>query len=138
MVRAPSGPPTKRAQEAKEVSDTTPTPETRTAPKVSAQNEVCCRPESPCPGQCPACGKHWRALGAAHCPNPSCCLHFASDYAFDKHRVDGRCLTPEELRQPKPNGKQILIETDRGWVTERMPEAVVAARASRGEGDDEQ
>ncbi len=80
---------------------------------------------------------HWRGLSAAHCK--ACCEHFKSDAAFEKHRVGDfddagsrQCLTPEELRKPRKNGKQVLYETARGWVTERMPETVVAARASQG------
>ena len=67
-----------RPRRAKVAPDSTPIAETRTAPLPEAQNEVCCHPGSPCPGQCPACGKHWRALGAAHCPSPSCCRQAAA------------------------------------------------------------
>jgi hypothetical protein len=69
-------------------------------------------------GFCPDCWRTWNGLAEAHCS--ACCLHFRSDAGFDRHRVDGRCLTPGELQRPGKNGKPRLVETRRGWVTALM------------------
>lgn len=82
-------------------------------------------------GLCPDGGLTWNGTAAAHCP--SCCLHFVSNSGFDRHRVNGCCLTPDELRRPGENGKPRLVETDRGWVTARMQRSgVESAPWSRG------
>lgn len=36
-------------------------------------------------------------FGTNYCLCRSCGLYFGGEYAFSRHRVDFRCLTPEEL-----------------------------------------
>ena len=127
IAQAPPGPPTKRTQKAKVVPDTTPSEK----PPTSALPGGAARPI----GLCPDCGMRWTGTSAAHCAG--CCEHFTSTRAFDRHRVDFTCLTPEELSRPGGNRKPRMMQTPRGWTTELMPEAVVAARAARGAGDGE-
>lgn len=60
----------------------------------------------PAPASC-ACGRQWRGLAEAHCPN--CHAHFSRVSAFDAHRpgVKG-CVDPATLRkagQPMLEGK---------------------------------
>lgn len=45
----------------------------------------------------PSCGATWpdSALNVSHCS--ACHVTFSSPSAFDKHRVGGKCKTPEDL-----------------------------------------
>lgn len=41
------------------------------------------------------CGAHWKGLSPCHCS--SCHVTFSCITAFDGHRKDGKCRTPESL-----------------------------------------
>jgi hypothetical protein len=64
---------------------------------------------------CPDCGRHWTGLSEAHCPNPSCCQHFTSDAAFDRHlaptQSDDACYPPETSR--KKDGSPVFEQIQR-------------------------
>jgi hypothetical protein len=71
-------------------------------------------------GHCQGCGRGWAGLAEAHCS--ACHLHFKSDSGFDRHRRDGRCLTPVELAMPRGKAqKPTLVPIERRgatyWVT---------------------
>lgn len=54
-------------------------------------------------GSCGKCGKEWSSLTEAHCP--SCCAHFTSDSAFNRHLAPVQamepCHDPAEMRDKK-------------------------------------
>lgn len=64
-------------------------------------------------GSCGDCGRYWNALGEAHCA--SCCEHFTSDSAFDRHLAsptDERCcFLPGEIRDKR--GRAAFVLTSR-------------------------
>ncbi len=72
-------------------------------------------------GRCPDCKLEWSALGEAHCA--SCCAHFGSDYAFDRHRTaDFECIPVEDFGKPwRKTEKPMLVQVKRAsgpvWVS---------------------
>jgi hypothetical protein len=56
---------------------------------------------------CTRCGAEWFGFDICHCA--SCHLTFTSIRPFDRHRVQGRCRTEDELRakglEPNENGQ---------------------------------
>lgn len=55
---------------------------------------------------CGRCHTHWTGLNTAHCN--TCHLNFSGAPAFDKHRANGACRTPEDSG---------LVARDRGGAT---------------------
>lgn len=53
--------------------------------------------DSSAPGTCSGCGARWWGLAFAHCP--TCHMTFRSVSGFDKHRFNGTCRTPGEMRE---------------------------------------
>jgi hypothetical protein len=45
--------------------------------------------------RCTQCGHEWSGLAQAHCK--SCCQHFNSVSAFDRHRVNYGCVAPASV-----------------------------------------
>jgi hypothetical protein len=71
-------------------------------------------------GICVKCKREWSGSSACHCA--SCCQHFASLSAFDRHRVAFECLPVEEFSTPHgKHGLPRLVRAQRAtgevWVT---------------------
>jgi len=51
------------------------------------------------PGEahCEDCHRYWQSHREAHCA--ACCRHFASNAAFDAHRLDEQCHDPSQLNR---------------------------------------
>lgn len=57
-------------------------------PRVSPRGSV---------GHCGGCDAAWNALSVAHCA--TCHRTFTTVGAFDRHRRNGHCLDPDEIKQ---------------------------------------
>jgi hypothetical protein len=68
---------------------------------------------------CPECGRSWAAKRQSHCA--LCHQSFSADSVGDKHRVDGKCLTSDEMRERVTNtGKPVFrMDTTRDGVVWR-------------------
>lgn len=51
--------------------------------------------EIPAENHCPDCHRYWRSDREGHCAG--CCRHFASNAAFDAHRIGDACRDPQTL-----------------------------------------
>jgi hypothetical protein len=64
---------------------------------------------------CLDCGRQWTGRAEAHCA--SCCNHFTSDGAFDRHlasvRSDDDCYPPETFR--KRDGSPLFEQIQRKY-----------------------
>ena len=60
-----------------------------------------------------ACGRSWTGLSVEHCP--ACHENFSGTTAGDRHRVNGVCLNPAEIKNR--NGEQVLVEKQRPGFT---------------------
>lgn len=60
-----------------------------------------------------ACGKSWTGLSVEHCP--ACHENFTGTSSGDRHRVNGECLPPGELRTR--TGAAVLVLKQRVGFT---------------------
>jgi hypothetical protein len=59
---------------------------------------------------CPGCGRSWQAKRQSHCTE--CHAHFAGDSAGDAHRVNGHCLTSDEMLQKRSKSGKVLFRVE--------------------------
>lgn len=65
---------------------------------------------------CPECGRRWSGRRECHCA--ACHHHFGSPSSFDRHQVDGRCLTSAEMVTPMDaTGRPRLVPSDNKYGT---------------------
>lgn len=55
---------------------------------------------------CGDCHRYWRSHREAHCA--ACCRHFASNAAFDAHRIGDTCNDPATLTRQDGRGRFTL------------------------------
>jgi hypothetical protein len=69
-------------------------------------------------GSCRDCGRKWTGHSEAHCP--SCCAHFSSDRAFDKHlaspQSDASCFDPSTITRKDGSPYFVQVERSHGPV----------------------
>lgn len=69
-------------------------------------------------GYCPSCQRSWTGNSEAHCA--SCCNHFSSDRAFDKHlappQSDQTCFDPSTITRKDDSPYYVQIERSHGPV----------------------
>lgn len=68
----------------------------------------------PAESHCQDCHRYWRSHREAHCA--SCCRHFASNAAFDAHRVGDDCNDPAALARQDGRLRFARRETRLGSV----------------------
>jgi len=66
----------------------------------------------PAEAHCGDCHRYWRSHREAHCA--VCCRHFASNAAFDAHRIGDTCNDPATLTRQDGRGRFILREVRLG------------------------
>lgn len=77
---------------------------------------------------CRACGATYSPNGGGHCSGPpfgGCCRTFASDAAFDKHRVGSYVTGRSCLDVTTADGWR---ETPRGWTNSKPMDPAALAR----------
>lgn len=88
-------------------------------------------------GYCPSCKRSWTGNSEAHCA--SCCNHFSSDRAFDKHLASPTsptaCLDPSTITREDGSPYYVQIERVHGrvWMIRRDEENPFSATPSSPE-----
>lgn len=80
-------------------------------------------------GSCDNCDRTWRSHREAHCT--SCCAHFSSDSAFDRHLGRNGCSDPSRLRNTKGELVFVLVPRTSGkcWAIRERRENPLVKRA---------
>lgn len=67
---------------------------------------------------CGGCDSRWTGTTRCHCSASGCHQTFGGLAAFDRHRLNGKCLKPALLRNGM-TGELLLKQNERGvWVTD--------------------